>query len=363
MTPPLPGWVKEACTLPLGFAQVREDPALDRYVLDRIGRGARVVMVASGGCTAAALAAVPGAAAIHLVDPNLAQIALSRLKLQLLLTASTEERLALLGHVPMARREREAALAAALEALGLPAEALGPLDFVATLGPDQAGRYERVFVALREALGEWTAAVEGLLTLADPAEQARRVDSGTSLGAGLDSALNTTLALPNLVALFGGEATRNPREPFATHFARRLRWVLATQPARGNPFLSQMLLGRFAPGAEHAWLQALRPAARPEVTWAVTPMVEALRRRRADTDFVHLSNILDWLAPEAARETLDLARTALDEGGWVLIRQLNSTLDIPALGEGFEWRVDEGEALLARDRSFFYRAIHLGRRR
>jgi predicted SAM-dependent methyltransferase len=44
---------------------------------------------------------------------------------------------------------------------------------------------------------------------------------------------------------------------------------------------------------------------------------------RADVDFVHLSNILDWLTPEEAIETLSAAYRSLRRGGLVLIRQLN----------------------------------------
>jgi S-adenosylmethionine-diacylglycerol 3-amino-3-carboxypropyl transferase len=80
-------------------------------------------------------------------------------------------------------------------------------------------------------------------------------------------------------------------------------------------------------------------------------------------DFVHLSNILDWLPPEEARVLLDLAAAALRPGGWVLIRQLNSTVDIRASGGGFTWLSEPAAALHARDRSFFYHALHLGRRR
>ncbi len=92
-------------------------------------------------------------------------------------------------------------------------------------------------------------------------------------------------------------------------------------------------------------------------------MTEALRGAAGIYDFIHLSNILDWLSPEEARTTLDLAHTALRPGGWTLIRQLNSTLDIPRLGSGFDWHTEEAESLHACDRSFFYRALHLGRKR
>jgi len=358
----LPSWVIDAAQLPVAFAQVREDPELDQWVVGQVGGGARILMVASGGCTAAALAATSGVASLHLVDPNPAQIALARLKLHLLASASLDERLALLGHAPLNEAKRAIAVAAALASLELPAETLGPLKLVATVGPDHAGRYERLFAALRAALEAHADALAEVLTMNDPVAQACRVEPGTPLGRALDDAFERVLALPILVGLFGDGATRNPREPFASHFLRRARWAFAALPAATNPFLWQMLLGRFPPGCEHAWLRAPRQSTLPRVSWSIMPMMDALRTRAGDCDVVHLSNILDWLSPEAARATLDLAWGALREGGWVLVRQLNSTLDIPALGSRLRWQPEAGAALLARDRSFFYRAIHVGRR-
>jgi len=60
---------------------------------------------------------------------------------------------------------------------------------------------------------------------------------------------------------------------------------------------------------------------------------------------------------------LERTSKALRPGGWTLIRQLNSTLDIPSLGTGFEWRADLAERLHSQDRSFFYRNLHVGIKR
>ncbi len=92
-------------------------------------------------------------------------------------------------------------------------------------------------------------------------------------------------------------------------------------------------------------------------------MVDALRTLpEAGTDFVHLSNIIDWLSPEAAGETLALAWRALRPGGVVVVRQLNSSLDIPPLGPRFAWLGGLAALWHRRDRSFFYRALHVGHR-
>jgi len=318
-------------------------------------------MVASGGCTAAALAASGSVADLHIVDPNPAQVALARLKLALVAGSSPEERLALMGHAALPPGERAEELRRRLQALGLDEGSLGPVDEIAALGPDHAGRYERLFAALRDELAARAAEVAAILALDDPDEQASRLRT-TGLDSAIVAALENVMALPNLVAFFGEDATRNPRAPFATHFAARVRWVLETQPASSNPFLWQLLTGRFPAGVSHAWLAAPRPRAMPRLAWTVGTMDEALEGRRGDCDYVHLSNILDWLSPEAARHTLGLAWRALASGGWVLVRQLNSVLEIPALDPRFAWQRETAERFLRGDRSFFYRSLHLGRK-
>jgi S-adenosylmethionine-diacylglycerol 3-amino-3-carboxypropyl transferase len=356
-------WVPGAARHPIGFAQVREDAALDQWVIEQLG-SAEVLMVASGGCTAAALAGgSTNVSRLHLVDPNPAQLALARLKLRLLATHDPVERLSLLGHGPMSPAERGRRLAAVLEALNLPLDVLGPVEMIANAGPDHAGRYEILFSKLRTALGAVSDELTALLQLDDPNEQAKRVHPETQLGRALDAAFDSVMALPNLIGLFGAAATRNRREPFSRHFARRARHVLSTLPAANNPYLWQMLLGRFPAGVAYPWLSAPAPQRMPEIRVSCTTMVDALQEEKDRYEFVHLSNILDWLSPDDAHTTLELAWKALRPGGLTLIRQLNSRLDIRSLGERFEWLAAPAEALHRRDRSFFYRGLFLGRKK
>jgi S-adenosylmethionine-diacylglycerol 3-amino-3-carboxypropyl transferase len=359
----LPEWVIETATLPIAFAQVREDSLLDQWVVKQIGGDVNILMVASGGCTAAVLATMPQVARLHLVDPNPAQIALSRLKLCLLETAEPSERCALLGHFPMSLTERRSRLTSELNALGFPEDVFGPIGTVVEFGPDYAGRYEILFSKFRDALTQYANELIALLRLRDPVEQSRRVDPATEFGRALDVAFDSVMALPNLIGLFGEGATRNRCEPFSRHFARRTRHVLATQPAAENPYLWQMLRGRFPDGCMSPWLSAARSGRMPEVTWTVSDMAAALKWETEAVNFVHLSNILDWLSSDEARSILELTWRALRPGGWTFIRQLNSNLDIPSLSSAFEWQKEVAEMLHARDRSFFYRKIHLGRRR
>jgi S-adenosylmethionine-diacylglycerol 3-amino-3-carboxypropyl transferase len=356
-------WTVEVARRPIAFAQVREDSLLDQRVIERLGKGVEVLMVASGGCTACLLATLPQISRLHLVDPNPAQIALARLKLRLLAHCDPADRLSLLGHAAIPEEQRRLALARELAALDLPPTALGAVELLGKIGPDTAGRYEALFAKLREALSEVSDDVAALLQLRDPSEQSRRAHPSTRLGKALDAAFDSVMALPNLIGLFGEGATRNRCEPFSRHFVGRTRHVLATLPAVDNPYLWQLLHGAFPDGVTYPWLGAPKPGRLPEVKWTVATMTDALRGRREEYDVIHLSNILDWLSPQEARSTLELAWGALRRGGLTFIRQLNSSLDVPALGTHFEWQEDLARELHVRDRSFFYRKLHLGLKR
>ena len=358
-----PSWLENAAALPVAFAQVREDALLDQAVVDGLGAEARLIMVASGGCTAALLASMPQVRSLRLVDSNPAQLALTKLKLRLLLEPSAEKRLQLLGHLGMPTDARRQRLKSLFSEIGFPENVLGPISLVARLGPDHIGRYEQVFAALRRALAPSQSELDSLLSLSEVGEQIRAASPESSLGRRLDEALENVMSLSNLVRLFGAEATGNPLVSFSRHFARRIRRALADWPACGNPYLWQMLKGRYPAGCFAPWFACAAPQTLPEIAFTNTSMEQALESAKEPCDFIHLSNILDWLSPKAAARTLQLAAQALKPGGRIFIRQLNSASEVRRAGTMFEWLDEESEALHKKDRSFFYRALHLGRKK
>ncbi len=352
-----PKWVTHARAFPLAFAQVREDPLVDLWIAGRLPEGSRGIMIASGGCTASVLATHPNFFLLHLVDANASQIKLSQLKLTMLSHCSPAERLALLGHMPMAPDQRASELAA----LGFGPELFGNAKDVARLGPDYVGRYELLFGALQNELVSQREEIAALCALADPKEQARRIDR-TPLWFAIEDAFQKVMVLRNLVALFGEGATQNPVMSFADHFVSRTRHALSTLPAHTNPFLGQVLMGHFPSGARYGWLDLPAQEPRVAVEFSTAVMLDALKCEDRSFHFIHLSNILDWLSVEEARELLDVAARRLVSGGWVVIRQLNSSLDIPALGGAIKFLPDESGRLHREDRSFFYQRLHIGRK-
>ena len=172
------------------------------------------------------------------------------------------------------------------------------------------------------------------------------------------------MSLPNLVQLFGTEATQNPRRTFAAHFADRTRIALKRIPSHTNPFLWQIFAGRFPETHCYDWLHPERGGGtkcRVIPTYHCGRMNEVLDSLPTQSaDLIHLSNILDWLSPAQAETTLASASRALKSGGEVILRQLNSTLEIPSISSDFRWDFELGNRLEAIDRSFFYPGIFVG---
>lgn len=351
-------WTVKASSLPIAFAQVREDPQLDLELCKSLPAGSTVVMIASGGETAIRLGRLP--LRLHLVDMNPAQLVLSRLKWKLASLGDPLHAQAILGHLPLDPDVRSAELIQLLGELAAGKDILGPLDLVSSLGPDHVGRYERVFAELRTRLAPWQQPLLELLSRGAPVPGL----GGTLIGEAMEQAFTEVMALPNLVCLFGEEATRNPRQSFSDHFIGRTYAAFRRTVPRENPFLWQILAGRFNGGFTYDWLRPDEGADAPltsQVEWHHGKMIEVLEGMAPDSaDLVHLSNILDWLSPEEGLLTLERARRVLRTGGRVMIRQLNSTLDIAAIDAGFEWDESLGRSMEERDRSFFYPGIFVG---
>lgn len=353
-------WVDRAKELPIRFAQVREDPALDMQVARKAGREISVLLVASGGCTACALATLSEVSELTVVDPNRAQIALTLIKLQLLRECSKLERMQLLGHAPMNFVEREEMCAQRLDSQDL--DLIGPTKNVARMGLDFTGRYEAVFREIASGMESVGDELTSLLSLSSIERQRSFLKETPKFRKALFETVHEVMGLKNLVALFGEEATRNRVQSFALHFYKRTIWAIEHLPASSNPYLWQFLTSRYPRRDRALWIDR-KPSERwPEVQSHVCSIEEYLENCNKQFDYIHLSNVLDWLSVADASHLLRLTWNRLAPGGYTLIRQLNSNLNIPRLGEPFTWLPYEAMALHQSDQSFFYRKMHLARK-
>lgn len=349
---------EKATTYPISFSQVREDPWQDEAVLKQYFQGpVAMLMIASGGDTATYLLGKGYLSELSLVDINPAQIYLTQLKLHLL-AYSPKKKVGLLGYDRSPTEKQKQHLAVLMDLLDIPLGAFGKIHLE---GLGHTGKYECVFEALREHLSPYQQDIDNLFQLQDVQAQVRMIASTTPFGRSLDVAFQEVMSQKNLVKIFGKGATSNRVQDFHLHFAQKTRLYLSRHLACQSPFFAQMFLGKFYNDLLYPWLSLPKTQKDVPVSYVKGIMQKHLKcLPTARYDVIHLSNILDWLSVQEAKETLSLAYKVLKPGGVVIIRQLNSQLDIPAMSHALDWDLIMGKCLTEQDRSFFYSNFYVG---
>jgi S-adenosylmethionine-diacylglycerol 3-amino-3-carboxypropyl transferase len=358
----LPAWVERAKSCPIAFAQVREDAEIDLKIA-RQYPAPQILMVASGGCTVAALVASESASQIFAVDVNPSQIALSKVKIALLKN-DTSSRLELLGHKkidPITRLNNTYRLC---DNLNIDPSIFGDNQSLSTIGLDHMGRYELLFSELRNDLKSYAQICSELCIMDSVSAQTKFLSTNRTFQSALKDAFDRVMNLDILVELFGSDATNNRLRSFSEHFFQRMEFVFTNLPSRTNPYLAQVLLGCFASDTYLPWIQMGEPSKLPSIEFLCGSMEEILSEQENETfDIIHLSNILDWITPTKAAEVLGNTYRCLRKDGAVIIRQLNSNLNIPTIDTELNWDHEQAGKLHQVDRSFFYSALHVGYKR
>jgi len=307
---------------PLQFAVVREDSFVERGIIDRIA-AERVLVVASGGCTALSLGVERPDIELSAFDFNPAQLGLVRRKLGAL------------------REERQE-------------HALWTIGIDDPEGLNACGNFESLFRSLRAFIedlivprDELLAAFEGRRSLAPTVE---RIVGHAYWPVAFDTYFHDGL----LEAMFGPAAIQHaPPGSYPRHFQSAVEAGLRRADARSNRFLHHILLGHYLDRDDSlpSYMRAPAPARDPELLLGALEDVPELRR----FDLISLSNITDWMSRS---EIEDLARVLTERaapGAVVLLRLLNTPLPL-ADALGAAWHVDESLAtsLHAHDRSLFY---------
>jgi S-adenosylmethionine-diacylglycerol 3-amino-3-carboxypropyl transferase len=353
-------WLEYVERFPIAFAQVREDTLIDKWIAYQLPDAAHGIMIASGGCTSALLAAIGKFERLTLVDMNPSQLALAKLKISLVSDCSTEERLNILGYNTLPMLERKDLLLRKFSRNHLPEDIFGKLDVVSTIGPDFVGRYELLFSRLQYVISD-NETTKVLLDLDNLRAQIAFLKDHPAYIERLKQAFKEVMALPNLIRLFGEEATQNSVMPFAEHFFIRTLHAIKTLPAASNPYLSQLLSGAFNKNY-YPWLLLPQQSVMTHIEYRQSAMMQTLAESADTFDFIHLSNIFDWLSKEQAKVLLETAAEKLKKGGWLIIRQLNSNLQISELCQTLTWQNNLAATHHEKDRSFFYQQLHIARK-
>jgi S-adenosylmethionine-diacylglycerol 3-amino-3-carboxypropyl transferase len=308
------------------FAVVREDPDLERAVIEKIG-AKHVLLVASGGCTALTLA----------VDPELEITAFDINEAQL-------------EHV---REKAQAAFAGEHKSLNV--------GDPSASGLNQRGAFEGLFRILRATILELVTDEFELeaFFMCDTAQRRVLLDRWR-MSPYWPAAFATAFNDPLLHAMFGPDATQHATAgSYPGYFQRVFERGLAREDAATNPFLQHVFLGMY---------RSLSDA--PDYIRAQNfSMVELIHGTLTDVpdlerfDLFSLSNVFDWSNDAQIAAWAEAIRARAHPGSAILIRQLNNTRDVRRFfAPVFEFDDQLAVELLARDRSLFYERIEVGYR-
>ncbi len=346
----------------IAFSQVREDPLTEWRVLNQLASHKselRVLLIASGGCTALSLLAHPAVNTVAAIDINPAQLHLVELRRQALQHLSLPEQRRLLGIDPAP----EAELLALYDRLRpyLPVATGTFWDERAeqiSFGLNRVGRFEQLF---RELALRFTAI--GLDPLQNP-DQAISHPQWQSI-------FEQVFERDKLAQTFGAAAVDYSMErSFGEHFADVFAQALRRYHPEDNYFLTQVWRDTY-PDRPEAVPLYLMPTIQRAILQAGADRLHLhqgsfetlLPQLTADAkfDLIQFSNISDWMPPNQLHAILATMVNSLYPGGALLGRRLNGDHHLATMMAD-HLRVDEAlsQELLAADRSYFYREIVVG---
>lgn len=353
----------------IAFSQMREDPAIELQVIQRLhqsqGCPLRVLLVASGGCTALSLLGSPAIAHIDAVDANPAQLHLVELRRQALATLPLQKQFHLLG----------------IERLPVTDEVSPPdrlmlynklrshlpeatrlywdthIDQLA-FGVNQVGRFEQLF---REVSAQFAAI--GLNPLEHPAAAIAHPQWCPIFEAVFERC--------KLANTFGEAAVNYSMDrSFGEHFADVFAQALARFSPMTNYFLTQVWSDRYAADPEGVPLY-LQPTVQPSIHQLGTERLHLHPGLFLDTllelakthqfDLIQFSNISDWMPVPELYYMIESAVQCLKPGGAMIGRRLNGDHHLAAImAKYLVVDQDFSRFLLERDRSFFYQEVVVG---
>ena len=356
----------------LYFAQVREDPRAEIAALEP-SPGDSLVVVGSGGCTALSLLAA-GAGQVTAVDVNRTQNHLIELKLAAVATLSRDEALAFLGATDAIGRDRLDTYVRLRPLLTAAArshwDARPAFVDAGVLGAGVTERFIRMLVSAMCVLVHPRSRLERMLAC-ESIEEQRALFSREWNTRRWRIFFNLLLNRRVFRRTYDPAFFAHLEQPsFAEHFRRCAEHTLTDLPVGDNYFLHHMITGRYpaaTPQGVPPYLategHAMVAERRDRLTLVDGSMTDYLRiLPDASVTGFSLSNICEWLAPNAVDELFaEIVRVAT-AGATLCFRNFVGWTEVPPQFRNVV-REDRalGDELTKHDRSVVARRIAICR--
>lgn len=302
------------------FAIVREDPEVERAVIDHV-HAKTALLIASGGCTAFTLAAQRPDVSLTLLDMNDAQLDLVRTK-----------HAALIAHAAWCEERTRL--------------------FCTDGALNGCGNFESLFRGWRAVLDDLVMPDGDRHTVLLRDGERGRLTQNKYWPESFEMFFGDAM----LEAMFTSAATQHaPRGSYPTYFQNVIERGLARSDASKNPWLHHVLLGHYVDGVLPTYLGATYDAS---ASFAYVHASIADAPHFGAFDVVSLSNLFDWMPSDAIA---NVARRLVNEchaGAAVIVRQLNNCAPVEELfAPAFTLDAALSSELHANDRSMFYQRL------
>lgn len=346
----------------IAFSQVREDPELDLLVLrSNEKENKKVLIIGSGGCSVLTLLLDPQVSEIHVVDPNIEQIELLKLKISMLEKfKNASEYLAFFESEDIDFIEKSISEANAQSQFTENyLKSQKETNFSRNI--NQNGVFEELFKELRE---EFTI---------NPMDTFNKEE--------WEKAFKKVFDREHLIEAFGEEAVKySMSQEFSEHFSRVMYQAIIKYKGKDNYFLDQIFKGKYEKDIP-VYLSDINKGIISKRLDKIHFINSSLQDYIANTeekyDFVHTSNITDWLPLEKLDGLYSDIYQLLNSKGKVISRRLNgdhSLIDI--VSDRFKtgtslinnknnpyftrFKSNEYINLKENDKSFFYNEVFFG---
>lgn len=307
---------------PLNFAVVREDPCPEVDCIQK-NQGKKVLLVASGGCTAFTLKDKFPDITIDLFDINPAQIQHIKDKI----TAIREKNYSLLN-----------------------------IEDNHSSGLSQNGVFERHFRIFRQIFIEFISSKNEIeLFFRSEFPIRKKMLSKWKNSSFWKLAFKTCFNNEFLSALFGPKAVQHAKEnSFIEYFMKRFEVALGKEESADNYFLQSIFLGYYLAGSAPSFLTSESEYDFNFYCSALPDLDEI-----DQYDLISLSNIFDWCDKETINTHISILSN-MKPGGTLVLRQLNNPNSLrPLMEPGFRFNDEASKYYQINDRSMFYNRIEI----
>lgn len=312
---------------PIQFAVVREDPLIEKELVEKFKPNTALLM-ASGGCTAFTLSTLFPELKLTLVDPNPAQLQLIQRKSQALQRLSMDP-----GIVNIGSEDPQ--------------------------GLNACGNFETLFRCLRDFWRSFIIRDDELEHMFDNEKRLKNATETLTTNRFWPVSFDLFFHDEMLTTLLGEGAVKHaPKIGNPDFFREVIEAGLKRPDALENPFLHHMMLGHYLNKRE-AWpLYIQRPPREFHAEMLNSSLLDVPSFSKFA--FIQLSNVFDWMDDAEIKKLAQRLDDELITGAVILWRQMSNARDFTQHFKKIKWDRDLSQSLLSKERSLYYPGLWVG---